>query len=330
MNPESESTTQEKKEERKLICPECKLLYEKMTFCIRCGAALVGELPSQQEELKPPVPVKVKAEEPKAEFAAAEWTKNQKPKTGESSQFKKELLRSTSPLEIKKERVQVQPPEKRPIERLLEDTDKKISSPAKGKKRFLRLSYEALTISFLCAVGLFLAWSAYSHFVGKPPASKPSRSEEPAGLVSSNASPSAPQTTAPVGESKAEGPIAQSSTPNESQEIEGINGLLSTIREANLRKNIELFMSCYSMDFKDREEKEKATLETWQNFNYLDLSYALKNCSISGNTAQARVEWSVKFYLREGSRNKENKTVLDVKFIKEKEGWKIKETTPIG
>ncbi len=330
MNPENENTTQEKKEERKLICPECKLLYEKMTFCIRCGAALVGELPPQQEEPKPAIPVKTKIEEPKAALGPTERATNQKLDTKDWFKAKKESLKSTFPPEAKRERPPVQAPERKPIEKFLEDTDKKISPPVKGKKKFLRLSKEALTVSFLCAVGLFLAWSVYSHFVAGKPAPKISRSAEATSPASPNAPPLTPQTTASVGEPKAEGQTAQSSTPNESQEIERINDLLATIREANLRKNIELFMSCYSMDFKDREEKQKATLETWQNFNYLDLSYALKNCSISGNTAQARVEWSVKFYLREGSRNKENTTVLDVKFKKEQESWKISETRPVG
>jgi uncharacterized protein YbaR (Trm112 family) len=34
----------------KLICPRCKIFYEKMKTCIRCGADLVPHLPSQEKE----------------------------------------------------------------------------------------------------------------------------------------------------------------------------------------------------------------------------------------------------------------------------------------
>jgi len=125
-------------------------------------------------------------------------------------------------------------------------------------------------------------------------------------------------------------PLAQSSPVNEPEEIEEIKSLLEKIRQANLQKNIDLFMSCYSTDFKERESKRKATLETWDNYNYLDLSYTLEDYSKSGLTAQAKVEWLIKFYLKEGSKTKENKTALNVRFKKEDGSWKIKETKPVG
>jgi hypothetical protein len=126
-------------------------------------------------------------------------------------------------------------------------------------------------------------------------------------------------------EEEKEKPGQSSTATNESIETEGIRDLLEKIRQANLQKNINLFMSCYSTDFKNREEKKSTTLEAWNNFNYLDLSYVLKDYSISKDTAQAKVEWLIKFYLKEGSGTKENRSILDVTFNKEDGGWKIKE-----
>jgi ketosteroid isomerase-like protein len=109
------------------------------------------------------------------------------------------------------------------------------------------------------------------------------------------------------------------------QEIENMKALLEKIRQANLRKDIDLFLSCYAFDFKDRDGKKKATLAHWKNFDYMDLSYDLKNPSISGDSVKARVEWLIKITPYSGGRPQESKTILDVTLTKEGEGWKIKE-----
>ena len=116
----------------------------------------------------------------------------------------------------------------------------------------------------------------------------------------------------------------------ETPEIGKIKGLLENIRQANLQKNIDLFISCYATDFKDREEKKKATLAYWKKFDYLDLSYDLKNPSISPDTAKARVEWVIKISSKTGSQPQESKTILDVTFKKEEGGWKITEVKQGG
>ncbi len=59
-------------------------------------------------------------------------------------------------------------------------------------------------------------------------------------------------------------------------------------------------MSCYASDFRNMEEKRKATLANWKIFNYLDLSYDLKKTSISDDTAKARVEWVIKTSSKDG------------------------------
>jgi ketosteroid isomerase-like protein len=326
-----EDETQGKEQEGKLICPDCKLLYEKMTVCIRCGSDLVKEIPTQHEEPKPSHAAEVKKEELKAEPGATRWVKDEGFEAAYSSDIKKQSPKPTYSPEAKKESPQVQTPQKRPVKKLPEDTEtgKRVSSPVKGKKKVLRLSYEVLTIAFLVAVGIFLLWSIYSHFIAKGPISSPSRSEEATGPMSLNAS-SPTQQTSTVGEPQAEEQPAQSSPTDESQEIEAIKNLFEKIRQANLEKKIDLFMSCYSTDFKDCEGKKRTTLESWENFNYLDLSFDMKKHSIFTDTATARVEWLMKISSKMGGQPQLSKTVLDVTFKKEKEGWKIKETRPVS
>jgi len=195
--------------------------------------------------------------------------------------------------------------------------------------------------------GGWLLWQVYSYFAKpKPPEARLPISKEVAVRTPPlSSSPTPPATTAVVlGQSKnAEGPSPipketppappslpdTSGTPStEIREIGNIKIVLENIRRANLQEDIDLFLHCYASDFRNREEKKKATLANWKMFNYHDLSYDLKKTSISDNTAKARVEWVIKISSKEGGRRQENRSILDVTFKKEEGRWKIEEVTP--
>ncbi|MEW6376075.1 MAG: hypothetical protein AB1502_09855 [Thermodesulfobacteriota bacterium] len=133
--------------------------------------------------------------------------------------------------------------------------------------------------------------------------------------------------------------VASPSTPSppqspgtviEGQEVEKIKSLFENIRQANLQKNIDLFMSCFSRDFNGREGKRLDTIETWKHFNYLDLSYDLKKQTISGNTANVRLEWLVRVSQKVGGQQQDSRIVLDATLKREDGRWKIKEIKPIS
>jgi hypothetical protein len=161
--------------------------------------------------------------------------------------------------------------------------------------------------------GIYALWSFYSYYTAKPSGPSIPVSEEAA---SHTATVEEPQEKAP--------------SPSETWELEKIKDLLEKIRRGHLQKNIDLFMSCYSTDFRDREKKERATLESWENFNYLALSYELKRHTISGDTANVRVEWLMKFAPRGGGQPRESRSVLDVILKKEDNDWKIKEIISVS
>ena len=325
-NDQDKNKPTDGKSDEKLICPSCRLLYEKMTICIRCGETLVKEIPSEQKEVtKPSDAPQVKKEELRT--APPTEVKKENLKAASSSEAQKGQLKPATSPKVKTEPLQA----KTPLEKMSEDAEKRSSSPIKSKKKFPRQLLEVLSISILIGTGIFFFWSIYSHFAPKQSGPSTPIPKETAGVILQDASSSTNDTPtlAETQEGKKE-PPAQSPPINEPEEIEGIKGLLEKIRQANLQKNIDIFMSCYSSDFKDREGKKKTTLETWDNFNYTDLSYTLEDCSISGPTAQAKVEWLIKFYLNEGSRTKESKTALNVRFKKEDGSWKIKDTKPIS
>ena len=120
-------------------------------------------------------------------------------------------------------------------------------------------------------------------------------------------------------------PPQRPSMVKENQEIEKIKSLFENIKQANLKKNINLFMSCYSRDFNDREGKRLDALETWGLYNYHDLSYDLKEQTISGDTANVRLEWMIQVSKKGGGKREDKRTLQDVTLKREDGSWKIKE-----
>ena len=118
-------------------------------------------------------------------------------------------------------------------------------------------------------------------------------------------------------------------TVTENEGVEKIGSVFENIRRANLQKNIDLFMSCLSRDFDGAERKRKDMLKMWETFNYHDLSYDLKKQTISGDTADVRLEWMVKTSERVGGKPHNGRTVLDVILKREDGHWKIKEIKPV-
>jgi hypothetical protein len=116
----------------------------------------------------------------------------------------------------------------------------------------------------------------------------------------------------------------------EDKDAEKIESLFVNIRQANLQKNIDLFMSCFSCDFNGTEGKRLDTLKVWENYNYLDLSYDLKKQTIIGDTANVRLEWLVRTSQKKGGQRKDGRTVLDVTLKREDAHWKIIDIKPVS
>jgi|LQYC01.1.fsa_nt_gi hypothetical protein len=126
-----------------------------------------------------------------------------------------------------------------------------------------------------------------------------------------------------------EGTTEPTTVGNEAVEVEKIKSLFEDIKNANLLKDIDRFMACYALDFQDREEKRKTTLDNWNNINYQGLSYTVLSPKIVGDTANARVEWSVRYSSIGSDLTQVSTSVLDVKLKKENYAWKIQEIMPV-
>jgi hypothetical protein len=323
----------------RLICPKCKILYERGSSCIRCRSPLVERGASvEREELKPPETPGVN--EVKPLLVQAPGFKEEEEKTSPKQEVQGEVLKPQSPQR------------QHAPNRLQGGVERKGSLRKRKIDRILHLSFETGKILILVGAAGYLLWSISTHlFLKRPEAGTPtSKGGNNLVLPHSSVAPNPPTSVTEPQEirdkQKAENPsmskevavtVSQPSSPTpsasgvtEMQELEGIRTLLENVRQGNLLKNIELFMACYSPSFKDREGKKRETLKTWGDFNYRDLSYDLRNCSISGSIAHARVAWRISFFPKTGGPAQEDQTVLEVRFERREDGWKILEVKSLG
>jgi len=114
----------------------------------------------------------------------------------------------------------------------------------------------------------------------------------------------------------------------ESQESKKIGFLFENIRQANLQKDIDLFMSCFSRDFSDKEGKRRDTLKMWKTFNYQDLSYELKKLTFLDDTAEVKLEWVVTASEKLSEKPHNGTILLDVSLTREDGCWKITKIKP--
>ncbi len=331
---------------QKLVCPHCRIIYEHGNACIRCGSTLVTEIPSQEKK-EPELP---KASEVSSSTPVPE-VGTRLPDSAGVAWVKKEEPEAAPTLEVEEETPGAETPEQQDTKKPADHSERRSSHPGKRKVNYRRLFLEVGSISIMVLAGGYFVWSIYAHFIMKEPASRTPSKEisGPAPRGSSMASNPTATVSIPKESDKRETeqgsvlpkekpelapPPASTLTPSDvlvadTLEIGKVKDLLDSIKQANLQKNIDLFMSCYATDFKDREGKGKATVAFWKQFDYLVLSYDLKNSSISGDTAKAKVEWLIKISSTTGGQPQESKTIMDVTLKKEEGGWKIKEVKQV-
>jgi ketosteroid isomerase-like protein len=344
---------------KKLICPDCGIIYERGTSCVRCGSSLVPQTASQEKQ------------KPKSSDAETPPSTSPPKASGEISKMdldqdlvgatmqppvlspKEKDLGVSQPVKRKEigpsleELFQDKPLEQQPPKKATDQVEKRVSSAKKPKRDYRRLFLEVGGITVMVLAGGYFLWSVYLHLIAKSPEPRSLTSQEAVSQTFSSSSSTAdPATTTPesrgfknteesstVSKEAIPPSLFHSDTSNTSStevvEVRDIKALLEDIRQANLEKNIDLFISCYATDFKDREGKKKTTLAYWKRFDYVDLSYDLKDASISGDTAKAKVEWLIKTSSKAGARPQENKSILDVQFKKEEGEWKIKEVKTV-
>lgn len=312
----------EVKPDGRLVCPKCHILYEKLTSCIRCGAPLVTQAALKEMKESPP-PAAPEGKKTESKGAPPSEVKKEpppvpspkkppvEPRKGEPKQpYAADMTQEPSSIEAA---------EKGPVKELPEDKKEKPFTLEKPTKSFFYSLHGILSIILLLMVAIYFL---VNHFLTEkrvdpgPPSTKKTVAspKKESSTISKEASPAVPSSELPV-----------VLLP---QEIQKLLDLLENIRQANLKKNISLLMSCYATDYQDPEERRRTALQSWSKYNYLDLDYVLKVESVSIDSAKARVEWKIRSIPVTGGQPEEGKSVLNVTFQKEKNEWKIKEVAP--
>jgi len=317
---EQNKEMEEAKPAEKLICPKCHLLYEKLTSCIRCGTPLVTQsaFKEMKESLPPAAPEGKKAE---SKIAPPSEVKTEPPPVSPPKKPPAEL-RKGEPQKTHEDMTQ-KPSSAEPAEKTLrggfpEERRERAIPSKKQKRNLLQSRLGMLFFIFLILAAVYFTLNPFSGGqlglgIKRSEKATPSGEDETS-TPSREASPAIPSTAIPV-----------VLLP---QEIERMKGLLENIRQANLKKDIHLLMSCYASDFKGLEERRRAALESWSKYNYLDLDYTLKANTVSIDSAKVRVKWNMRLIPIKGHYCPEGTSDLDVTLKKEKREWKIDEVVP--
>ncbi len=317
-DPVAESTQAAPGKRELRSCPKCKLLYEKQTHCLSCGAALVAAQdpsPAKKEDSKPPSPGRIEPpsvqpsrrqpERPREETVCPRCQTVYEPggfcrKCGHG--------RVTDELPGRQEA----PPPAREPQAKSRSYGKELQQILEGIYSQAGQRQSSIPRPFLIGAVVLLALVA-SYFPLKRIM-----------LTKSTVAPvSSPTHAASVRIEVANATSTEAKA--QEQETEKIKGLLENIRQANLREDIDLFMSCYANDFKEREKKKRSVLESWKDSDYLDLSYDLKSKAVTVDTAKIQVEWLIRTARSVTGQLEEGQLLVEALLKKESGFWKIKE-----
>lgn len=168
---------------------------------------------------------------------------------------------------------------------------------------------------FIWAVVIILAGSYLALWLKGPLAPVPPPQEAAAGE----------QTMPPA----AAADLPQASMP-EIPEREALLSLLNQIREAQLKKDIQLFMNAYSPTFPDKGQKRLHTLNIWRRYDYLDLRFQVKDIQTQDDAhILGKVTWIIKARDRKDDQVKTVKKTYQVHFSKETGQWLIQGLEPL-
>jgi hypothetical protein len=100
--------------------------------------------------------------------------------------------------------------------------------------------------------------------------------------------------------------------------------VLYQIREAQYKKDIDMFLNVYSPAFPDLRQKRELTINIWRRYDYLDLQFYLSDIQPKNNSnIFGKVTWNIKARDRKGDEIKVLCKSYHVKFSKKSGKWLI-------
>jgi hypothetical protein len=150
--------------------------------------------------------------------------------------------------------------------------------------RAMRLMWRQLFFIWALVLVLFIAYFLVLH------------NSSPTGSVATPASPlrekAAPSSGIMVSPQPPPGPPVIKTIPIGERDV--VTGILEQVREAQLKKNIDLFLQAYAPSFPNLDKKKESILKTWEKYDYLDMHFNIKNVrKPDANTIVAKVVWDI-------------------------------------
>jgi hypothetical protein len=108
-------------------------------------------------------------------------------------------------------------------------------------------------------------------------------------------------------------------------------GVLSTLREANLKKDINLYLSVYSPQFPNLEEKRKNMLKIWETYDYPSIVFTLDDIKpVDTNNLDTKATWYLDAKNRSTGATTSVKQTYQIRFTKEHGKWRIRSLEELG
>jgi hypothetical protein len=104
---------------------------------------------------------------------------------------------------------------------------------------------------------------------------------------------------------------------------EEIRKVFENIKQANMTKDINLFLSCYSTAFPNMEEKKDKTLQTWKDMDITALSYSMRDLISQQNSAEVTIDWQIISKSADSGKTETFNTTNNVVLQREGGQWKI-------
>jgi hypothetical protein len=106
---------------------------------------------------------------------------------------------------------------------------------------------------------------------------------------------------------------------------EQLQNVLSTLREAQMRKDIAQFMVVYSSTYPQLDAKRAETLKAWENFDFTNLVFTVDKVQpLDPENAIAWVTWYIDTRNRRNQELSSYTQTYQVRFAKEMGNWRIR------
>lgn len=121
-------------------------------------------------------------------------------------------------------------------------------------------------------------------------------------------------------------PQVQTAAPQTAHpEWEKVQKTFQQVREAQLNKDINLLVAAYSPSFPHLEDKKARILQTWERYDYLDLTFTVENFSQqTADALMAKVVWGLTLEDRQSQEKLDLIKKYTVYLVNESGKWLIK------